>query len=89
MKVHRPFVGAGYELDKIWSKYASWIYHKWDATWSQRPSPEDHVGCMEVTHDVKFFGYSLFKVFEIKVKALQVSQIVNIYVRYNFILTIR
>ncbi|XP_060600575.1 cholesterol 7-desaturase nvd-like [Ruditapes philippinarum] len=73
MKVHRPFVGAGYELDKIWSNYASWIYHKWDATWSQRPSPEDHVGCMEVTHDVKFFGYSLFKLFEIKVKALQLG----------------
>ncbi|XP_045204735.1 cholesterol 7-desaturase nvd-like isoform X2 [Mercenaria mercenaria] len=72
-QVHRPFIAGGYDLNKMWNRYISWAHHNWEATWSQRPSPDDHIGCMEVTHDLKFFDCSLFRLFKLKVRAMQIG----------------
>ncbi|XP_060600576.1 cholesterol 7-desaturase nvd-like [Ruditapes philippinarum] len=58
-QVHEPLMAAGTDLTKMWSKYFSWGQHIWQASWHQLPSPDEHVGCMTVDHDLKCFGFSL------------------------------
>ncbi|XP_045204742.2 cholesterol 7-desaturase nvd-like [Mercenaria mercenaria] len=71
-QVHEPFMAAGTDLTTMWSKYFSWGQHKWKASWHQMSSPDEHVGCMTVFHDLKFFGISLPLV-KVKVNAMQIG----------------
>lgn len=70
-RVHQPFLAAGYDLHTMWNKYIRWGKHHWEASWSSKPNPDGHIGCMTVTHDLKLFGYSLLNLFKINVTALQ------------------
>ena len=66
-------MAAGTDLVSMWNKYWSWSHHKWQATWHQLPSPDEHIGCMTVDHDLKMFGFSLPFV-KAHVKAMQVRK---------------
>ncbi|KAH3716024.1 cholesterol 7-desaturase nvd-like [Dreissena polymorpha] len=71
-QVHKPFIAAGIDLASMWNKYLSWGQHKWTASWNQPPAPDEHVGSLKLTHDLKFFGISLPFVF-LNVHAFQVG----------------
>ncbi|KAH3794564.1 hypothetical protein DPMN_148101 [Dreissena polymorpha] len=71
-QVHKPFIAAGIDLASMWNKYLSWGQHKWTASWNQLPAPDEHVGSLKLTHDLKFFGISLPFVF-MNVHAFQVG----------------
>lgn len=83
-QVHQPFLAAGYDLNTMWNKYISWGKHVWEASWSQRPSPDEHVGCMDVTHELKIFGCSL-RLFKLNVRALQVNVHDSVSYPYSFL----
>lgn len=72
-QVHRPFLAAGRNLVYMWTKYLTWGQHVWDATWCQMPSPEEHVGCMKVTHDLTLFGVSFPSLFRFQINAFQLG----------------
>lgn len=73
-QVHQPFIAAGIDLVKMWSKYFSWGQHNWTAAWTQMPNPDGHIGSLKLTHDLTFFGISLPFVF-LNVHALQVRRL--------------
>lgn len=70
--VHEPFIAAGADLTTMWNKCFSWSQHSWSASWQPLPSPDDHIACMTVSHDLKLFGFSL-PFLKILVKAMQIG----------------
>lgn len=55
-QVHSPFIFAGIDLATMWNKYLSFACHKWSASWTQNPAPEEHIGSIKLTHDCSMFG---------------------------------
>ena len=63
---------AGIDLTTMWSKYFSFACHKWTASWTQNPAPEEHIGSLDLTHNLVMFGIRIAPLF-LSVHARQVS----------------
>ena len=72
-QVHNPVIFAGIDLSTMWSKYLSFACHKWTASWTQNPAPEEHIGSLSLTHDLNVFGKSISPLF-LSVQARQVCK---------------
>ena len=75
-QVHNPVIFAGIDLSTMWSKYLSFACHKWTASWTQNPAPEEHIGFLSLTHDLNVFGKSLSPLF-LSVQARQVCTFIK------------
>lgn len=71
-QVHTPSIAAGIDLTAMWSKLFSFTWHTWTANWVQLPAPDEHVGSLRLTHDMKVFGYN-FSWLNMSVHARQIG----------------
>lgn len=70
--VHTPFMSAGVDLRYMWSKLWSFACHVWGAKWEAQKAPNEHIGVLSLTHELRMFGKTITPI-NLKVEANQIG----------------
>lgn len=54
--VHTPFMTAGIDLRYMWNRLWSFASHLWSAKWEAQSAPNEHIGVLTLTHQLRMFG---------------------------------